>query len=97
MENGATEYPVGKLTPTVTYPPVSSNDELHEKKTSWWTYLWDYYPDRSKTERRFVQKLDVCLLTMLSLGYFIKYVVNDIRFFSPAAVLIIEYRNLVNT
>lgn len=32
----------------------------------------DYDPGRSKEERRFVQKLDIYLVTILSLGYFIK-------------------------
>ncbi|KAF1349744.1 major facilitator superfamily transporter [Delphinella strobiligena] len=47
--------------------------ELREyKRPPWWSYFWDYEPTRTKQERRFVQKLDMCLLTILSLGYFIK-------------------------
>lgn len=34
--------------------------------------LQDYDPTRTKQERKFVQKLDLSLLTILSLGYFIK-------------------------
>lgn len=36
------------------------------------TYLKDYEPTRSHKERKFLQKLDFGLLTILSLGYFIK-------------------------
>ncbi|CZS93967.1 related to transporter protein [Rhynchosporium agropyri] len=43
-----------------------------ETITPWWSYIWDYDPARSKEERRFLQKLDFSLLTILSLGYFIK-------------------------
>lgn len=42
------------------------------KKPPWWSYIWDYDPTRTQTERRFIQKLDLGLLTILSLGYFIK-------------------------
>ncbi|KAH6694826.1 major facilitator superfamily domain-containing protein [Leptodontidium sp. MPI-SDFR-AT-0119] len=43
-----------------------------QEKVPWWSYIWDYDPERTKEERRFLQKLDVSLLTILSLGYFIK-------------------------
>ncbi|RFU33978.1 hypothetical protein B7463_g2356, partial [Scytalidium lignicola] len=49
------------------------DEEVSEyKKTPWWSYIWDYDPNRSHEERIFVQKLDFSLLTILSLGYFIK-------------------------
>ncbi|KAG0645286.1 MFS transporter [Hyphodiscus hymeniophilus] len=46
--------------------------ESEYKKAPWWSYIWDYDPTRSKKERKFIQKLDFGLLTILSLGYFIK-------------------------
>ncbi|KAK7719491.1 hypothetical protein SLS57_005689 [Botryosphaeria dothidea] len=53
---------------------ISTNEpEAAKQKVPWWSYLWDYEPGRSKEERAFVQKLDCFLLTMLSLGWFIKY------------------------
>ncbi|GKT96482.1 major facilitator superfamily transporter [Colletotrichum tofieldiae] len=45
---------------------------LEKKKVPWWAYIWDYEPGRSPEERAFIQKLDIFLITMLSLGYFIK-------------------------
>lgn len=48
----------------------SSNDP--EVKVPWWAYIWDYEPGRSKEESAFVQRLDVSVLIILSLGYFIK-------------------------
>ncbi|KAI7787487.1 major facilitator superfamily transporter [Diaporthe eres] len=42
------------------------------KKAPWWSYFWDYEPTRTPEERKFVQKLDVSLLTILCFGYFIK-------------------------
>lgn len=47
-------------------------EEVKEPKAPWWSYFWDYEPGRSHEERVFIQKLDVFLITMLSLGYFIK-------------------------
>ncbi|OQO05959.1 hypothetical protein B0A48_10055 [Cryoendolithus antarcticus] len=41
-------------------------------KVPWWSWVWDYDPGRSKEETCFVQRLDVSVLTILSLGYFIK-------------------------
>ncbi|KAH8588374.1 major facilitator superfamily transporter [Bisporella sp. PMI_857] len=49
-----------------------SNDEEERKKAPWWSYFWDYEPTRTHRERKFLQKLDFSLLTILSLGYFIK-------------------------
>jgi ACS family pantothenate transporter-like MFS transporter len=50
--------------------PTSSTSKV--KKVPWYAYIWDYEPDRTKEERAFVFKLDVYLITILSLGYFIK-------------------------
>ncbi|KAK8043203.1 major facilitator superfamily transporter [Apiospora phragmitis] len=47
-------------------------NQKHAPKVPWWSYIWDYDPGRSHEERVFTQKLDVFLITMLSLGYFIK-------------------------
>lgn len=50
----------------------SFSDHEANKKVPWWSYIWDYDPDRTHEERVFIQKLDIYLITMLSLGYFIK-------------------------
>ncbi|OOQ90646.1 pantothenate transporter [Penicillium brasilianum] len=42
------------------------------EKLPWWSYLWDRDPTTTKEERRFLQKLDVSLMSMICLGYFIK-------------------------
>ncbi|KAL6705102.1 hypothetical protein ACN47E_007361 [Coniothyrium glycines] len=58
------------------YTPNLTDDslanEVPKTKVPWWSYLWDYEPGRSREERKFIQKLDIYLITMLSLGYFIK-------------------------
>ncbi|SMR59008.1 unnamed protein product [Zymoseptoria tritici ST99CH_1E4] len=41
-------------------------------KVPWWSYIWDYEPGRSKEEVAFVRRLDIFVLTILSLGYFVK-------------------------
>ncbi|PSN67048.1 major facilitator superfamily transporter, partial [Corynespora cassiicola Philippines] len=41
-------------------------------KVPWYAYIWDYEPGRTHEERVFIQKLDWFLITILSLGYFIK-------------------------
>ncbi|KAI0205245.1 MFS general substrate transporter [Astrocystis sublimbata] len=41
-------------------------------KRSWKSYVWDTF-DKSPEERRFLFKLDAVILTLASLGYFIKY------------------------
>lgn len=41
-------------------------------KTSWKSYIWDTF-DKSPEERKFLFKLDAILMTLASLGYFIKY------------------------
>ncbi|KAF1842235.1 major facilitator superfamily transporter [Cucurbitaria berberidis CBS 394.84] len=55
-----------------TPPDVSLSQEPASKKVPWWSYIWDYEPGRTHEERKFIQKLDIYLITMLSLGYFIK-------------------------
>ncbi|KAG4440097.1 hypothetical protein IFR05_004440 [Cadophora sp. M221] len=53
----------------------SESSSVHldgQGKVPWWSYIWDYDPERTKEERKFLQKLDFSLLTILSLGYFIK-------------------------
>jgi hypothetical protein len=51
-------------------------------KRSWKSYLWDTF-DKSPEERRFLFKLDLALMTLASLGYFIKYLDQvGLRFFS---------------
>lgn len=72
------EESLGERVTTQQVPPDSSGISANEPeatklKVPWWSYLWDYEPGRSKEERAFVQKLDCFLLTMLSLGWFIKY------------------------
>ncbi|KAL1643221.1 hypothetical protein SLS61_009320 [Didymella pomorum] len=51
---------------------VTASQDLKPKKVPWYAYIWDYEPDRTHEERVFVSKLDVYLITILSLGYFIK-------------------------
>lgn len=51
---------------------ATSSSTPKTKKVPWYAYIWDYEPDRTKEERAFVFKLDVYLITILSLGYFIK-------------------------
>lgn len=51
----------------------SVTEVLEEKpKRTWRSYLWDTF-DKSPEERRFLFKLDAVLMTLASLGYFIKY------------------------
>ena len=45
---------------------------IDKSKVPWYAYIWDYEPGRSKEESVFVQRLDVSVLVILSLGYFIK-------------------------
>ncbi|KAK1994116.1 major facilitator superfamily transporter [Colletotrichum falcatum] len=53
-------------------PDEHGSATLENEKAPWWAYIWDYDPGRSPEERAFIQKLDVFLVTILSLGYFIK-------------------------
>ncbi len=59
----------------------SGNNSIHEEdetviaakpKRTWRSYFWDTF-DKSPEERRFLTKLDGVVLTLASLGYFIKY------------------------
>lgn len=51
----------------------SAAEVIQVKPTSTWkSYLWDTF-DKSPEERRFLFKLDAALMTLASLGYFIKY------------------------
>lgn len=51
----------------------SSASDQSFGKPPWWAYIWDWEPGRTAEERRFVQKLDIHLVTILSLGFFMKY------------------------
>ncbi|KAF2846234.1 major facilitator superfamily transporter [Plenodomus tracheiphilus IPT5] len=53
-------------------PYTPPTHEQQNAKVPWYSYIWDYDPGRTPTERKFVRKLDIYLITMLSLGYFIK-------------------------
>ncbi|QIW98660.1 hypothetical protein AMS68_004178 [Peltaster fructicola] len=53
----------------------STEDLVHVSPTSkrdWRSYVWDTF-DKSPEERRFLFKLDAVVITLASLGYFIKY------------------------
>ncbi|KAI1310175.1 MFS general substrate transporter [Xylaria venustula] len=58
---------------------ASGSNSLHEEstviaanpKSTWRSYFWDTF-DKSPEERRFLTKLDAVVLTLASLGYFIK-------------------------
>ncbi|KAL2689090.1 hypothetical protein Neosp_003142 [[Neocosmospora] mangrovei] len=57
--------------------PASDSDTIvavvqEKPKSTWKSYLWDTF-DKSPEERRFLFKLDAALMTLASLGYFIKY------------------------
>lgn len=65
----------------VTSPSASDRDVSNisspvdvqpQAKKSWKSYVWDTF-DKSPEERRFLFKLDLALMTLASLGYFIKY------------------------
>jgi MFS transporter, ACS family, pantothenate transporter len=50
-------------------------------KRTWKSYFWDTF-DKSPEERRFLFKLDAALMTLASLGYFIKYL-DQVRCIVP--------------
>lgn len=52
-------------------PPSVLADVNEQPKKSWRSTIWDAL-DKPKEERRFLFKLDAVILTMASLGYFIK-------------------------
>jgi ACS family pantothenate transporter-like MFS transporter len=49
-----------------------TSEDPKTQKVPWYAYIWDYEPNRTREERVFVSKLDAYLITILSLGYFIK-------------------------
>ncbi|KAF8903224.1 MFS general substrate transporter [Mucidula mucida] len=51
---------------------MSSDSIVAVKKRPWRSYVWDTW-DKSPEERRFLGKLDACLLTYAALSYFSKY------------------------
>ena len=57
---------------------------LEKPKRSWKSYVWDTF-DKSPEERKFMFKLDLALMTLASLGYFIKYL-DQVRRFPGGAV-----------
>lgn len=61
-----------KSSETESGPSDVHDSSVYEAKVPWWAYVWDYEPGRSKEERTFVQRLDISVLVILSLGYFIK-------------------------
>lgn len=58
----------------------SGTNSIHQEPTNiattpkktWRSYIWDTF-DKSPEERRFLFKLDAVVLSLASLGYFIKY------------------------
>jgi MFS transporter, ACS family, pantothenate transporter len=50
----------------------SSSAQANRGRAPWRSYVWDFEPGRTREERAFIRKLDGFLITMLSLGYFIK-------------------------
>jgi MFS transporter, ACS family, pantothenate transporter len=56
------DHSILEETPTIAAKP----------KKTWRSYIWDTF-DKSPEERRFLFKLDGVILTLASLGYFIKY------------------------
>lgn len=51
---------------------TDSSESPTPKKVPWYAYIWDYDPSRTPEEAAFVQRLDISVLIILSLGYFIK-------------------------
>lgn len=64
---GSADSTRGSDTNSDSVPVVSK-----QVKKTWRSYLWDTF-DKSPEERRFLNKLDAVILTLASLGYFIKY------------------------
>jgi len=63
------ERTVGTVSPSEDLPESPTTSK---PKVPWYAYIWDYEPGRTKEEARFIQRLDVSVLVILSLGYFIK-------------------------
>lgn len=78
MTDGSKEVSTEKVQGTPELGPGSDSDVpvvavLQETpKRSWKSYIWDTF-DKSPEERKFLFKLDAALMTLASLGYFIKY------------------------
>ncbi|TVY84707.1 Pantothenate transporter liz1 [Lachnellula suecica] len=72
VDDKSAGYGTVKLAPLASDSESNNSGPVIKKKAPWWSYIWDYDPNRTKVERKFIQKLDVSLLTILSLGYFIK-------------------------
>ncbi|SCO50160.1 related to transporter protein [Fusarium fujikuroi] len=78
MTGGSKEVSTEKVQGTPELGPGSDSDVpvvavLQETpKRSWKSYIWDTF-DKSPEERKFLFKLDAALMTLASLGYFIKY------------------------
>ncbi|KAK4546689.1 hypothetical protein LTR36_001907 [Oleoguttula mirabilis] len=71
IEKGA-NVAAGRVLPEEDVVSESWSAPPQKAKVPWYAYVWDYEPGRSKEEAAFVQRLDFCVLTILSLGYFIK-------------------------
>ncbi|KAF9872016.1 hypothetical protein CkaCkLH20_10648 [Colletotrichum karsti] len=56
----------------MTVEPAVTEVLQETPKGTWKSYFWDTF-DKSPEERRFLFKLDAVLMTLASLGYFIKY------------------------
>lgn len=50
---------------------ISENPVRVERKLGWRSYIWDAF-DKSPEERKFLYKFDAIILTITSLGFFIK-------------------------
>jgi ACS family pantothenate transporter-like MFS transporter len=61
----------GDISSSNSIPEGPSTISAKPKRT-WRSYLWDTF-DKSPEERRFLFKLDAVILSLASLGYFIKY------------------------
>ncbi|TVY40583.1 Pantothenate transporter [Lachnellula subtilissima] len=72
MSDDKSRYGTVNTTPDPSDSESITSEPIFKKKPPWWSYIWDYDPNRTHVERKFIQKLDFSLLTILSLGYFIK-------------------------
>jgi hypothetical protein len=63
------QTPSEKQLGAVVLPAAEAQEKPYR---SWKSYIWDTF-DKSPEERRFMFKLDLALMTLASLGYFIKY------------------------
>lgn len=85
----------GASSPNITSDSEASAVLQETPKRSWKSYIWDTF-DKSPEERRFLFKLDAALMTLASLGYFIKYL-DQVYMASPSsAVLVLTGKVNVN-